>query len=231
MQILQQENEAFRQTERCLKKENERLRRELDESPKQLEQVNEKLRHVTLSYREQNYDSQRRSTDLDDYAELQEESGKLQKQVAEQASRLASLERERTELKSLVDEYASSNQQLQQENYSLQLSLPANLHSRPHHLPINDRTGLTGVQFPPTTGDISGLTPARSLHVGDNLLKHSIHLQHSPGERASHRHSGSSVEGGNFMSTPLSTSSTSISSHESGIFKALSGNSTQATLV
>ena len=87
-------------------KEANRLQRELDEVKdydelqKELQQVKEKLRHVTLSYHEHTYETMQHS-DLDNYFEMKEESGKLLKQE-EQKSLLESLGRERRELQTQV---------------------------------------------------------------------------------------------------------------------------------
>ena len=88
-------------------KDANRLQRELDEVKdydelqKELQQVKEKLRHVTLSYHEHTYETMQHS-DLDNYFEMKEESGKLLKQVEEQKSLLESLGRERRELQTQV---------------------------------------------------------------------------------------------------------------------------------
>lgn len=88
-------------------RECERLQHELeemkdyDELQKELQQVKEKLHHVTLSYHEHNYETMRHS-DLDEYFEMKEESGKLLKQVEEQKSRMESLDRENLELRTQV---------------------------------------------------------------------------------------------------------------------------------
>lgn len=90
-------------------RECERLQHELeemkdyDELQKELQQVKEKLHHVTLSYHEHNYETMRHS-DLDEYFEMKEESGKLLKQVEEQKSRMESLDRENLELRTQVRE-------------------------------------------------------------------------------------------------------------------------------
>ena len=75
--------------------------KDYDELQKELQQVKEKLRHVTLSYHEHTYETMQHS-DLDDYYELKEESGKLLKQVEEQKSQLESLGRDRRELQTQV---------------------------------------------------------------------------------------------------------------------------------
>ncbi len=227
---VQQENKTLKLDNLNLRAKINYLKQQLrevkdhDALAKEVQDLKEKLRSVTLSYREQNYDTLRQPpSDLDDYSRLQEESGHLQKLVAEQQSRLDTLEQERSELKYQVDEYRH-----QLSVYSLSPSVQ----SRPQHLPISNPAALSGVPFhePPSAVESVGLTPARSLHAGENLLKHSIHLQHSPSERASHRHSASSGEGPQFIGTPLSSSSTSISSHGSGVFRNL-GTISQTTVV
>lgn len=229
---------------RSTRAENEELKRRLEEVKdyevlaKQLERVKEEL-HVTRFYRKHHYDAVCQSgSDLDDYAQLQEEFGRLQKKLAEQSSRLESLERENLELTSQIDDYSHSSQLLQQQLQSLQLSLPSNVQSRPQHLPINNQSALQpgthpsyhlspyGSQELLSAGDLPGLSSARSTHAGDNFLKHSVH---SPGDRSSHRHSAGSGDGVALTGTPLSSSSTSISSHGSGILKF--SNVSQATLV
>ena len=90
-------------------RECERLQLELeevkdyDELQKELQQVKEKLHHVTLSYHEHNYETMRHS-DLDEYFEMKEESGKLLKQVEEQKSQMESMDRENQELRTQVRE-------------------------------------------------------------------------------------------------------------------------------
>ena len=227
-----------------LRRENSQLQREVrdyHELQKELLDVKEKLKNVTLSYREHNYKTLQQSTsELDDYADLQEESGRLQKMVAEQHSQLEVLQREKKELKLQADEYQQENQQLKRDQEVLLLSFSSSsppLQSRPHHLPIS--MSLAGSQRSPlshelpTVGDTPfGFTPLRSMHVGDHLSRHNIHLQqptYSP--LAEQRHSvGSGDE-----TLSLRSSNTSLSSHSSTVSKtsiglALSGPST-TTLV
>ena len=227
-----------------LHRENNQLRsevRDYNKLRKEFLDVEEKLKNVTLSYHEHNYKTlQQSASELDDYADLQEESGRLQKTVAEQHSQLEVLQREKKELKLQADEYQQENQQLKRDVQTLLLSFSSSnppLQSRPHHLPIS--VSLAGSQYAslshehPTVGDTPiSLTPIRSLHVGDHLSRHNIHLQQpisSP--LAEQRHSVGSGED----TLSLRSSSTSLSSHSSTISKtsvglALSGPST-TTLV
>ena len=226
-----------------LKVENVQLRRQLaevkdyDGLQKELQQVKEKLRHVTLSYHEHSYESIRRSnSDLDDYAQLQDESSKLLKQVEEHKSRLDSMEREKEELRSQVDEYQKSNQVLEQKLYTLQLS--SSMQARPHNLPINHMMGIAGRhssygQEIPTFGETpSSFTPPRSMHVGDHLSRHNIHLQHSGSDKRHSASSGELTPGAD--STSLRSSNTSLSSHGSTVSKTslqLNHSATSTTLV
>ena len=245
-QQLQQRDAEIRNLEAKLEqlnRENLQLHREVrdyNKLRKEYLDVKEKLKNVTLSYHEHNYKTlQESASELDDYADLQEESGRLQKTVAEQHSRLEVLQREKRELKLQADEYQQENQQLKREVQTL-LSFSSSsppLQSRPHHLPIS--VSLAGSQYaslshehPTVGGTPVSFTPVRSMHVGEHLSRHNIHLQqptYSP--LAEQRHSVGSGED----ALSLRSSSTSLSSHSSTISKtsvglALSGPST-TTLV
>ena len=162
-----------------LHRANNQLRREVrdyNKLRKEFLDVEEKLKNVTLSYHEHNYKTlQQSASELDDYADLQEESGQLQKVVTEQHSQLEVLQREKKELKLQANEYLQENLQLKRDVQTLLLSFSSSsppLQSRPHHLPISASLAYWSHEHP-TVGD----TPIRSMHVGDHLSRHNIHLQ------------------------------------------------------
>ena len=222
-----------------LRRENSQLGRQYrdyHELQKELLDVKEKLKNVTLSYREHNYKTLQQSTsELNDYADLQEESGRLQKMATEQHSQLEVLQREKKQLKLQVAEYEHKNQQLKRDQEVLLSFSSSNptLQYRPHHLPISmslavsQRSPLSHEL--PTVGDTPfGFTPLCSVHVGGHLSRHNIHLQQPTyAPLAEQRHSVSSGDD----TVSVCSSDSSLSSHSSTISKtsiglALSGPST-----
>ena len=104
----------------------------------------------------------------------------------------AELRRQLQEKNQLVTTLQRQVEQFQQENQQLQLSLSSSGGSlRPHHLPIGSPVGgrpppIHRPAFPPArsphqavTGPALGITPMRSMRVGDSLNQHNIHLQQS----------------------------------------------------
>jgi hypothetical protein len=179
-----------------LKIENASLRakyRELEDEyvdlKKQHEQLQEKMRNVKLSEQQHLLESYRpvKGGELD-------EAAQLRRQVQEKAQQVVALEKQ-------VEQYQKDNQQLQ-------LSLSASGSSiRPHHLPIGSqaagRPPYTPARSPYQAGPVdtpaqspfqggnttalagqtmaAGITPVKSMRVGDSLNQHNIHLQQSWG--------------------------------------------------
>jgi hypothetical protein len=178
-----------------LKKENAYLRekyREMQDQnmdlKKQYEQLREKIRNHTITEQKQILESYR-----PEKMEGSDEVAQLRRQLQEKDDKMALLEKQ-------VEQY-------QQDNVQLQLSLSSNS-ARPHHLPIGSpmgrppaihrptctpaRSPYQGVDTParsPYQGGISGpatgtgITPMKSVRIGDSLNQHNIHLQQSRGSR------------------------------------------------
>ena len=175
--VLKQKNQEVAQ----LKRENVSLSdkyRELEDQhmdlKKQHEQLREKMRSLTISEQQYLLESYRPGR--------LEEPEDLQRQLQEKAQHVAALQRQ--------------VEQFQQENQQLQLSLStSSASSRPHHLPIASpvarppaihRSTFTPARSPHQAGlalsgpaMAAGITPMRSVRIGDSLNQHNIHLQHS----------------------------------------------------
>lgn len=170
-----------------LKRDNMRLKekyREMEDQnmdlKKQYEQLREKMRNITITEQKHILDSYRpeRTGGPDEVTQLRH-------QLEEKGRQMAVLEKQ-------VEQY-------QQDNQQLQLSLSSNS-ARPHHLPIGSPMGRPVIhrpQYNPArspyqggTGNpmnlsgpatAAGITPMKSMRVGDSLNQHNIHLQQSRG--------------------------------------------------
>lgn len=234
-----------------LRKANEQLSRQLRETTDKYEelqkehaQMREKLRQKSLSDQQQMLDSfQHARKDHGSSSDQLEESARVLK---EKQQLIDHLEKENKTLKSYVEQY-------QRDNQRLQLSLSSTSSSRPHHLPISSKPPHP--VFPPYSpytptpnhGVVSdtpaapGITPLKSMRVGDHLSQHNIHIQQSrlsphrqsplfspAKEAASKRHSSSSGD------TPvgencLQSSNSSINSMHSNASKGSTGITLQQT--
>ena len=172
-----------------LKKENTHLNTRLREMEdkhfdleKQHSQMCEKVRQSSLLEQKQLLEShkpaRREECESDKVAQLYRQLQEKEQQIAE--------------LMNQVERY-------QQDNQQLQLSLSSSgMSSRPHHLPISTRPpalhrppsvrspyqdGVGDTPHPVVMTPSAGITPMRSVRVGDNLTQHNIHLQHSRGSR------------------------------------------------
>ena len=171
-----------------LKKENANLKtslREMEDHCQELEkqhsQMCEKVRQYSLSEQKHLLESHKPGREEDEMIVL------LRVQLQKKEQQIVVLQ-------SQVEQY-------QQDNQQLQLSLSnTNNSARPQHLPIGTPTGRppaihrhsyntpvrspyqSGVGDAPMGGTPgSGITPMRSVRVGDNLNQHNIHLQQSWG--------------------------------------------------
>lgn len=162
-----------------LQKENRRLTDKCQDLDKQYAQMCEKVRQNSLSDQRQMLDSYKLGKKEDG---VSDEVAQLHKQILDKDRQIAMLQ-------SQVERY-------QQENQQLQLSLSSTNSSRPQHLPIGNQIRAPAIQRPSYTpsrspyqgglGDTpapvggtpaAGITPMRSVRVGDNLNQHNIHLQ------------------------------------------------------
>lgn len=162
-----------------LQKENRRLTDKCQDLDKQYAQMCEKVRQNSLSDQRQMLDSYKLGKKEDG---VSDEVAQLHKQIIDKDRQIAMLQ-------SQVERY-------QQENQQLQLSLSSTNSSRPQHLPIGNQIRAPAIQRPSYTpsrspyqgvlGDTpapvggtpaAGITPMRSVRVGDNLNQHNIHLQ------------------------------------------------------
>ena len=162
-----------------LQKENRRLTDKYQDLDKQYAQMCEKVRQNSISDQRQMLDSYKLGKKEDG---VSDEVVQLHKQMMDKDRQIAMLQ-------SQVEHY-------QQENQQLQLSLSSTNSSRPQHLPIGNQIRAPAIQRPSYTpsrspyhgglGDTpapvggtpgAGITPMRSVRVGDNLNQHNIHLQ------------------------------------------------------
>lgn len=126
------------------------------------------------------------------------ESHKLGKKEDGVSDEVVQLRKEIVEKDHQISVLMSQVEQYQQENQQLQLSLSSSNSSlRPHHLPILRAPAIQRQSHTPSRspyqgggGDTpapigvtpgTGITPMRSVRVGDNLNQHNIHLQQSWG--------------------------------------------------
>lgn len=163
-----------------LRKENRHLVDKYQDLDKQYAQMCEKVRQNSISDQRQMIDSYKLGKKEDG---MSDEVAQLRKEIMEK-------DRQIFLLQSQVERY-------QQENQQLQLSLSSTNSSRPQHLPIGNQIRAPAIQRPSSytpsrspyhvgLGDTpapvggtpgAGITPMRSVRVGDNLNQHNIHLQ------------------------------------------------------
>lgn len=170
---------------------------------KELEDTKEKLRSVTLEAQRQGLESlSAPGSDLDDYAQLQEEKAVVEKQLEEERSRSHSLRQQLGELEAQVRTMRVE---------------PRPTESRPHHLPITRALASSPVPRRHSTDPLSD----SSAHFLPGLSYLSPLHQHSvPGDGAAGSRHSSNTSLNSYAST-LSKSSGAV----------VLGNHGQATLV
>jgi hypothetical protein len=165
--------------------------------------LNTRLRHIEDRYfdLEKQYSQMcekvRQNTLLEQKQLL--ESHKPARKEEGDSDKVAQLRRQLQEKEQQIAVLASQVEHYQHDNQQLQLSLSSSgMSSRPHHLPIGTRPpalhrppsvrspyqdGVGDTPAPAVMTPGVGITPMRSVKVGDNLTQHNIHLQHSRGSR------------------------------------------------